>query len=122
MPKGDCFQVALQLAEAGRNDPTVRVCHGQPISRHPDNPGRRYWHAWVELNSPAGPVVLDWSNDLPQRTLRRASYYRNGHIDPEQVLRYTFAEATTESLRTATYGPWVDGWKDATDEHGQAVL
>lgn len=110
---GDCFPAAIVAATVVEEEgaTNVRVCHGLPIGTGPENLGRRFWHAWVEFTTDRGPTVLDASNGR-RIVAKRAAWYRLGQIDPEQVWRYTTAEAEAMSAEWGTYGPWVEGYEE----------
>lgn len=117
---GDCFAVAANLVLL---DPTLTLCHGQPIGSGPDNGGKRYWHAWVEridqVTIPANTarlmphdafdlslsVVVDRSNGK-NSTWPREVYYALGHIHPDRVRRYDRQETITMLDRFRHWGPW----------------
>lgn len=118
MTSGDCFKVAANLAFAMADQPEVIdvvVAHGLPIGRGPENTGKRYWHAWVEVKVEGQSwAVLDFSSG--QRLgMKRSRYYRLGKIVGEHVWRYSVEEARAEILRVETWGPWVDDY-EALDE------
>lgn len=117
--QGDCFPVAAKMVKA---DPTLFLCHGQPLGQGPIA-GIRHDHAWVERDTchliphPLGgePVpytattVLDRSNGKDVE-LSQTLYYLAGAIDPATVRRYTHDEAVALMDSTGHYGPWeVDG-------------
>jgi hypothetical protein len=132
MPKGDCFSLALSLV-AGyvHGDPVNnpddqapmpggKVVHGLPIGRGPENMGKRYWHAWVEVVINGVVTVMDYSND--QRiTMPRDEYYRFGNI--QQVWRYNAHQARAQFKKQQRCGPWVKGWESMSEasEHRLAA-
>lgn len=108
MTKGDCFQAALFCAKSApvHLREKVLVCHGAPVGTGPENLGHRYWHAWCEVPTPGGWLVVDISNDRPV-SLKRANYYRLGQIEAGEVQRYTLPEAVEHADTSGNYGPWV---------------
>ena len=68
--EGDCFPVASNVALRTQGT-DVRVVHGLPVGQGLVNKGKRYWHAWVEMEHPqfgtaqwAGrPAVCGWWDD-----------------------------------------------------------
>lgn len=121
MSKGDCFEVAGKAIVANRldgkpDDDTLKLVHGLVLCTLEGGTakvGERHWHAWIEqeLRHPDWPedavavICVDRSNghdvQLPQ-----SFYYATGHIDPEQVHRYTAQEAAVQMIETGHYGPW----------------
>lgn len=119
MATGDCFTVALAVAE-DHADEDVRVVHGTPLGTGPENMGERYWHAWVEVTTdvdlaPLGypgrvhrsTIAYDLSNDK-EVAMPVELYYRFGHLEEEHIFRYTLREALGHTLDTGHYGPWAD--------------
>lgn len=87
------------------------VCHGRPIGTGALNGGQRYWHAWVEYPDGNGWSVLDgakWRATRAAIVARRSAYYRAGHIDGDDVLRFTAAEALEALEHYGHAGPWCD--------------
>lgn len=122
MPAGDCFKVAAQLGQLCADEPDldrseVLVVHGIVTGGAGRVAGIRYWHAWVEMKTSAGWIVLDHSNDK-QLNVKRASYYRAARIDQREIWRFTIAEARhCLGVVWGTWGPWVDGWENIGEEH-----
>lgn len=122
--RGDCFKVAAgfmtsgarAFAAAGRipyrkdDRSPFRIVHGLPLGQAGDVAGIRHWHAWVEVATLTGTLVLDYSNDKEVR-LGADTYYRIGHLDEEHVWRFTLAEAERAYRRFGHCGPWVHGWE-----------
>lgn len=108
--QGDCYLKAVKvaedmvgLAEGGDIDSSaVKICHGIVTGQGGDVVGRRFTHAWVEVN---GDTVIDKSNGLDVE-MDRSTYYRIGHIEESDVERYTVQEAMVQMLKTGHYGPW----------------
>jgi hypothetical protein len=114
---GDCFVVALELAEsvfaearARELDAVVSIVHGTPIGRGDENQARRYWHGWVELAVGTNVTVLDYSNGQ-ELGIGASTYYAIGGLDEHHVWRYPMPEARSTALTAGTYGPWVAGWE-----------
>lgn len=105
---GDCFQVAVRIAEQAAPISNPTIVHGLPIGRGPLNAGKRYWHAWVEVEDSTGITVIDRPRGetimLPQ-----GMYYNMGRI--EQTWRFTLAEARAEMVERGHWGPWVDDYE-----------
>lgn len=102
---GDCYPAALHtLFELGDGE----LCHGLVTGTGGEALGQRYGHAWVELDG----WVHDRSNghDL---FAPRAWYYAKGTIDPDDVDRYTLAEASLMAVTYEHYGPWHDDTEEA---------
>lgn len=122
MPSGDCFKVAAQLAQSCWLDSSldrseVLVAHGIVTGGAGRVLGIRYWHAWVEMKTSAGWIVLDHSNDK-QLHLKRTAYYRAAKVDQREIWRFTIEEARACLLGSwMTWGPWVEGWEGIGDEH-----
>jgi transglutaminase-like putative cysteine protease len=107
---GDCFAAAWFGAKGLAADGVeVLVAHGLPrLAASGPHEGERFWHAWVEVKVPAGAWhVIDASNGL-RVGMKRTAYYRAGRIDPEEVLRYTVAEAEALEVEWGHAGPWVE--------------
>lgn len=122
---GDCFPTTvafltsglMEEAAAATRTPLVknerspwRVVHGLPVGTGGDVEGVRHWHAWVEVRTPEGHLVLDLSNGKELR-VPRALFYAVGRLDEDLVWRFTPAEAAAEANRHGHCGPWVDGWE-----------
>jgi len=123
---GDCYEAALDTARDLLTDnaaDTVFICHGRPTGQGPIE-GVVHGHAWVEVeqrveipdDAPdefktlAGHVVV-WVHDRSNGkdlVYPAALYYNVGRIDPDQVRRYTAAEAFKLMLRHEHWGPWHD--------------
>lgn len=115
--RGDCFHAAIltagELLELGLA-PTI--VHGTPIGTAGPPKGKRYWHAWVEIKTDAGWVVIDRSNG--KRTqMRRSDYYRLGQLygAGKTTWRFTMRQVLDAMDRTGHNGPWVDGWEMITE-------
>lgn len=121
---GDCFEAAvLTAAKIPRGDGrTISIVHGVPRNRGPEHYGRRFWHAWVELEieimtppEVAWPrltttIVVDHSNGL-EVEIPQASFYQLGDLDEPWVWRFSFWEAIERMQFFQHYGPWVYGWQ-----------
>lgn len=121
---GDCFLVAAQLARMlAASEHDVMLVHGLPRFRGREHDGKRFWHAWVEVEVNNPPPLqrsrtvwcVDKANgkdvDLP-----RDAYYRLGDLDEEHVFRYTVEEAEEHLYETdLDYGPWVPGHGEMGD-------
>lgn len=102
---GECYRDAAILVLDGWLPPGAVLCHGRPRLQRPSGghpAGARYGHAWVEL----GGWVFD--HRYLTTPFPRAFYYRHGHIEEEEVLRYTAEEARQAILKHEHWGPWPD--------------
>ncbi len=124
---GDCYEASLNLMmERFKDDPTARLCHGQPIGRGQIR-GQRFGHAWVEVGteiaSPEIPVagfgitVYDYGNGHTNE-LPRILYYAMGNIDADEVLRFDYFQMVEKILHYRHYGPW-DGTCPPVDEYDE---
>jgi hypothetical protein len=95
---GDCFRAAAHFAMYNCAD-DAEVVHGTVRGTGGLAKGKRYTHAWVELNG----HVLEVANGR-HLMVGRDAYYRSGRV--QDVRRYSIEEATLEMLRTGHYGPW----------------
>lgn len=119
MSDGDCFPVAIHVAEEETElhaecevAAEVFVVHGLPVGQGKENLGKRYWHAWVEVAYPDGEVlVMDRSNGHDWE-MDRDEYYRIGKLDEDHVWRFPMPGALTTMNDWDTYGPWVEDWDD----------
>jgi hypothetical protein len=115
--RGDCFSAAIrtagELVELGLH-PTI--VHGTPVGTAGAPKGQRYWHAWVEIKTDEGWVVIDHSNG--KRTqMMRTDYYRLGQLygATEKVTwRFPIRQVIDMMDRHGHSGPWVDGWEAIT--------
>lgn len=100
---GDCYEAAgryvTDAAFVGQADSHTLV-HGVVSGQGPLE-GRRFGHAWVEVDD----VVVDASNGR-NLVLPRDAYYRLGRVVAEECRRYTPEEATIEMVRSKHWGPW----------------
>ena len=138
---GDCYQAAMKKFEElvmAEKDPEkrkrIRLVHGIPYGTGGDAAGKRFGHAWVEVElDPAGDEILDMLKDVPESSkasframmqnpeyrttvydysngrkieLPRAAYYGLGNIDPADARYYTFDEMTKMISQHQHYGPW----------------
>lgn len=105
---GDCFDTAFDTAFdlKDKYPGTVYVCHGRPIGRGPID-GIEFWHAWVEIRTDDGELVIDRSNGLDFAGPAPA-YYAVGQIDPAKVIAYPIEDAVAKILEYRHYGPWSD--------------
>lgn len=103
--EGDCFEVAYATAQ---QIPGSEIVHGIPLGQAGNAEGRRYWHAWVELNG----LVFDFSNGL-QVIMRSERYYRIG--DVKLMWRFKEDEYEYQALNFEHYGPWVDDYEMYVD-------
>jgi transglutaminase-like putative cysteine protease len=103
-------RIPYRKGEAG----PFRIVHGTPVGTAGEVLGRRYWHAWVEVDTPSGWVVMDYSNGK-EAHLPREVYYEAGQLDEATVWRFTLAEAEQLQRRHRHCGPWVDGWESMAD-------
>lgn len=120
--EGDCFEVAVRVAQSLRRSGLyniVQVVHGLPVGRGPQNDGKRFWHAWVEVYQGHGRwTVVDRSNGLDLEMARR-DYYLIAQIKHAHITEHTWRFQVEELDATMThwghYGPWVPMWKDLCD-------
>jgi hypothetical protein len=119
---GDCFIVALAgVIGPGGLPPEARpkLVHGLPRMRRPGpSQGKRFWHAWVEVNMHGIPWVLDYSNGR-EASMPRSRFYELGDI--EQVFRYEPQQVRRLIAKHEHAGPWVDGWEEMEDEAFRGV-
>jgi len=102
---GDCFQVSAQrLMSPGF--PDGLLVHGLPVNQSEEHAGKRYWHAWIEVNG----TVYDFSRGKRLR-IAKAEYYHLAQLTEKHVYRYDRETARSILLRTENYGPWVPGWR-----------
>lgn len=105
---GDCFVAAYRLfsllGEVGFQ--VVHLVHG--MVRHP-TAGFYHVHAWVEVVSEVGPMVMDFSNGNVAY-LDRDCYYALGQI--KKVQRYSPKAVFVNTLHYETYGPWEEFEED----------
>lgn len=102
---GQCYEAALYAQDYAMRE--WALCHGYPISRHPDALGERFGHAWLEI----GDLVFDAAAAARGANLAmvpKAIYYRTGHIEPQHVRRYTHREAQEMLAQEENFGPWID--------------
>lgn len=107
-PEGDCgaasIALAMDLYEQGA-DPVV--CHGWPVGTGEENFGRRFWHAWVEVETvDTGWFVLDTSNGR-QVAVPRPFYYAIGRVEDGKVQRFPMEEAARMVEAHGHSGPWL---------------
>lgn len=125
---GDCFQVAVQVAtERATAKDHAWIVHGLPIGTGPANRGKRFWHAWVEIDltveippemlegatgsrSITTTICLDRSNGHDTQ-LPKEVYYKVGQLEEQWVWRFTLAEAVERMNLLDHYGPWVYGYQ-----------
>jgi hypothetical protein len=105
---GNCFLTAIKVC---RDHPRSKIVHGLPIGRGPLNRGKRYWHAWVEVEREGTTWVLDLANDR-NIVVERDQYYAAGVLDEEHVWRFTEQKARQRMDSLGHYGPWVQNWRD----------
>lgn len=104
---GDCGEKAVDVLIVLASDSSTRLCHGYPTGQG-EIEGIKHWHAWVELNAvlPEKYIeVIDVSNGNNVR-MPRDLYYQIGQIDPQEVRRFTRAEAVEQLVEHKDYGPW----------------
>ena len=135
---GNCFENSLifakQQIDVEKFDARlVRVCHGLPLSRHPEYNGERYAHSWVEITDADAEekreqyrksevkeirMMASFVDDVvcfdvttaklfrDPLTCTRVGYYGLGHIESQDVRRYSLAEAIGWMEKTGHCGPW----------------
>jgi len=114
---GDCYSAAvnsmMSLTDGGRQKATnkCRLVHGWPTGQG-DIEGIKHGHAWVEIDTSVDIIVIDNSNGKSV-VMPKDIYYSIGHIDDDEVVRYTFEEMAKLLLESEHYGPWVEKPKDA---------
>lgn len=104
---GDCFQSAVTTLfdelqpEYGDK---AKICQGVPMGQG-EIEGLRFDHAWCEVETDEGVMVIDTSNgrriEIPQEV-----YYIIGKMKSDDVQRYTAQEALKKMNETGVYGPW----------------
>lgn len=124
--EGRCYELAaLHMIANGRDDPSMRVCHGWPILRgEAEHAGKRYGHAWVERTTitqfPAHDEngnFLGWDHLVEKPTVEcmdtvtetwwpRPLYFNGGQIEDHHVTRYTHRETLEKVITEETYGAW----------------
>lgn len=129
MTTGDCFQAALHTAaELRQLGHHPLVVHGLPVGRSGEVEGKRYWHAWVEVEVPDDArggtptwTVCDWSNGQARIFIARQLFYRLGQVRQHLLWRYTLVHALEQLDEYGHTGPWMDRARaDALDETGGA--
>lgn len=138
---GDCYVAAYNLLEklaTAEKDPEkrkrIRLVHGIPFGTGGDAEGRRFGHAWVEVDNSLTPAEIDERlKDIPENQHRsarlmmedkslattvydysngrkielpQAVYYGLGRIDKADARYYTITEMRKTSLKFGHYGPW----------------
>jgi hypothetical protein len=97
---GDCYRAAARFILSLGADTDACLVHGE-VSGQGKLAGRRYGHAWVEING----VVIDPSNGRAI-CMGRVQFYELGKIAGRQVRRYCWKEVIRELGSSAHYGPW----------------
>lgn len=114
---GDCFRAAychiLNAGKAGQGDGMV-LCHGTVTGRGAVS-GKRFEHAWIEVNDPPGVIVRDVSNGNDV-TLLRDYYYLIAQIDKRAVRRYSLEETLRQAIKNMHYGPWEDDRVEVSEQ------
>lgn len=115
----NCFEAAMHVIGQLPVDANPQVCHGIAVGVGGEAEGRRYWHAWVEVDAASGRraakrVVLDYSHGLDVQ-MPRHDFYRRGTIDPMEVWRWSPVDAVHMILDYETWGPWVPDFDSLTD-------
>lgn len=101
-PRGDCYKLSFDFIN-DQDAVEVALAHGVPTLRDPatlGSTGVRYGHAWIELGDGA---VYD---TVARALVDRFVYYREGNIDPSEVVRYSRDEARALVCQHEHYGPW----------------
>jgi len=105
---GDCYEAAgrylLFRMTSGEEDPGMVLVHGE-VSGQGDLKGRRFGHAWVEITSSTGTVVLELSNGR-EEFYSKALYYKIGEISESNCSRYPPTEFAVALLKNLHWGPW----------------
>jgi hypothetical protein len=115
--RGDCFSAAIrtagELVELGLH-PTI--VHGTPVGTAGAPKGQRYWHAWVEIKTDDGWIVIDHSNGRRVQ-MRQRDYYRIGQLynAGKTTWRFTLRQVLEAMARWEHNGPWVDGREAITE-------
>lgn len=105
---GACFHDAFMIAAElflQHNVGDVAIVHGIAVGTGGEILGRRYAHAWVEIEFDGAVLVIDHS--FPNHPVSREAYYKVGKINPDECRRYTIRQATKHAKRTGHTGPWV---------------
>lgn len=101
---GDCYEAAFKLIDEFFLLP-ARLCHGIATGTGCGIEGVRYGHAWVEIHSDSGFIVLDYSNNK-RLVVPGHIYYEAGTINLDEVIRYTREEARLKVMAFDHFGYW----------------
>ena len=101
---GRCYELAFWKFMDGEHPDAVLV-HGYPRYRRPgEDQNRKFGHAWLEYDSPRGPVCWDPTNDME---IGKLVYYMLGHIENAECVRYETVRSVCEVvLKHEHFGPW----------------
>lgn len=104
---GDCYRQAVNLAEKllreFKGQPRIRVVHGLVTGTGGPAEGKRYGHAWVEINA---SMCADSSQGGEPVMVPVDFYYRIGSIQSKETYEYTVQEAHEAMVDHGHYGPW----------------
>lgn len=114
---GDCFTASYRLLHGLRGKP--KLVHGLPQYMRPGPDfGKRFWHAWVEIQISGAWLVMDYSNGK-KVVMARSAFYEHASI--ETVFRYTAGQADRCVMRTGHAGPWIPDWESYEHEDFRGV-
>ena len=100
---GSCFEQALELLVF--NDNVTSLIHGIATgSTKSEFPGKRFAHAWIEIQVLGEWFVIDAS--AQSGPFPREFYYEAGRIKPEECVRYDRQSAMRKAYHQNTAGPW----------------
>lgn len=136
---GDCYSAAFNLVSKlwrKESNPekrkNIRLVHGMPFGTGGDAKGKRFGHAWVEVEEPIGDIderlkdvpenqrasarammsdpslrttVYDYSNGR-KIEVPRALYYGLGNIEEDMTRYYTMEDMVSLGDKHGHYGPW----------------
>lgn len=101
--KGNCFKVAADMVLDIFMYDCVLV-HGVVVGVRGSLKGKRFVHGWIEVNN---AIVLDRSNNR-NLCIPLSTYYENGQINENEIIRYSFRETRKLVLKHLHYGPWIE--------------
>jgi hypothetical protein len=99
--RGDCYEAAALYMLEHRDDPNLRLVHGEVAGQGPLE-GMTLGHGWVE----DGDIVIDKSNGR-DICMPKELYYLIGKIHRiNNIHSYGFEEMRMLILAHKHYGPW----------------
>ena len=107
---GTCYQDALLAVLFG--PPGCVLVQGYPrLTSKDEHFGKKYGHAWVEVEVCGAWFVID--HHIPTSLIPKALYYAVGRIDPAECHTYTRREAKALERKFRHAGPWHEEPADA---------